>query len=89
MNQQEFRSRVRKLQDLIDGELRRRGVDPINQHIETRETRYIEMEDYSDFIDAEFWEIPQEPVPAPRSYWFLVEAFLIAGLTAGLLAGAL
>jgi len=86
MNQQEFRSRVRKLQDLIDAELRRRGVDPINQQEETRDSKYMEV---SDIIDVEFWEYAVEP-PKPKRRRVPVGVLVATGFGVGLLlAGAL
>jgi len=64
MSNQEFRSRVRRLQDLIDAELQRRGVDPANPQ-ETSSSRYIDRDVYLDgdenIIDAEYWEIEESP----------------------------
>ena len=57
MNERDFRGRVRRLQDAIDAELKRRGIDKYQSE---STNRYIDIDDYEDIIDAEFIEM--EPV---------------------------
>tara|TARA_B100000212_G_scaffold35970_1_gene23315 strand:- start:532 stop:828 length:297 start_codon:yes stop_codon:yes gene_type:complete len=53
MNDREIRGRARRLQQLIDAELARRGVVPTRND---SGVRYVPMCDEDDIIDAEFVE---------------------------------
>ena len=87
MNQQEFRSRVRRLQEMIDAELKRRGVNHVNPQEETKQTRYIDIDD-ENIIDAEFWEVIEEPKPSRGRRSQRITGVVLAALITGFLLGA-